>query len=153
MELRNEIGRVLKVDLPGTLIFDYPTISAMSAMLAAKLGPKDTEPPTEAPSKCETCMIPMCCQTLCCHTSGVPHHPALHGCDLVQAELEHAAEGGRQLSASNCGARRVQQAAMSAHAMHAPGRHQLHTAGPLEYGRHSRVELWRQVKLLIPCIS
>ena len=43
VELRNEIGRVLGVDLPGTLIFDYPTISAMSAMLAAKLAPKQTE--------------------------------------------------------------------------------------------------------------
>ena len=41
VELRNEIGRMLGVDLPGTLIFDYPTISAMSAMLAAKLAPED----------------------------------------------------------------------------------------------------------------
>ena len=53
VELRNEIGRVLRVDLPGTLIFDYPTISAMSAMLAAKLGPKDAEPGAEAPSRWE----------------------------------------------------------------------------------------------------
>ncbi len=41
VELRNEIGRMLGVDLPGTLIFDYPTISAMSAMLAAKLAPEE----------------------------------------------------------------------------------------------------------------
>lgn len=41
VELRNEIGRLLRVDLPGTLIFDYPTISAMSAMLAAKLAPEE----------------------------------------------------------------------------------------------------------------
>ena len=51
VELRNEVGRVLRVDLPGTLIFDYPTISAMSAMLAAKLGPKDAEPRAEAPHR------------------------------------------------------------------------------------------------------
>ena len=51
MELRNEIGRVLRVDLPGTLIFDYPTITAMSAMLTAKLGPKDAEPRAEAPHR------------------------------------------------------------------------------------------------------
>lgn len=48
VELRNEIGRVLGVDLPGTLIFDYPTISAMSAMLAAKLAPKLAPKQTEA---------------------------------------------------------------------------------------------------------
>jgi len=41
VELRSEIGRMLGVDLPGTLIFDYPTISAMSAMLAAKLAPEE----------------------------------------------------------------------------------------------------------------
>ncbi len=41
VELRNEIGRVLGVELPGTLIFDYPTISAMSTMLAGKLLPKE----------------------------------------------------------------------------------------------------------------
>ena len=32
---------MLGVDLPGTLIFDYPTISAMSTMLAGKLLPKE----------------------------------------------------------------------------------------------------------------
>ena len=51
VELRNEIGRVLRVDLPGTLIFDYPTITAMSAMLTARLGPKDAEPRAEAPHR------------------------------------------------------------------------------------------------------
>ena len=39
------------MDLPGTLIFDYPTITAMSAMLTAKLGPKDAEPCAEAPHR------------------------------------------------------------------------------------------------------
>ena len=43
------------MDLPGTLIFDYPTVSAMSATLAAKLGPKDAEPPAEAPRRWESC--------------------------------------------------------------------------------------------------
>ena len=51
VELRNEIGRVLGVDLPGTLIFDYPTISAMSTMLAAKLMPKEAAPTAEPPSR------------------------------------------------------------------------------------------------------
>ena len=51
VELRNEIGRVLGVELPGTLIFDYPTISAMSTMLAAKLSPKTAVSMQEPPSR------------------------------------------------------------------------------------------------------
>ena len=51
VELRNEIGRVLGVELPGTLIFDYPTISAMSTMLAAKLSPTKAAPMQEPPSR------------------------------------------------------------------------------------------------------
>lgn len=42
---------MLGVDLPGTLIFDYPTISAMSSMLAAKLLPKEAAPMSEPPSR------------------------------------------------------------------------------------------------------
>ena len=51
VELRNEIGRLLGVDLPGTLIFDYPTTSAMSAMLTAKLAPKELATAPEPPSR------------------------------------------------------------------------------------------------------
>ena len=51
VELRNEIGRLLGVDLPGTLIFDYPTISAMSAMLTAKLAPKELAAVPEPPNR------------------------------------------------------------------------------------------------------
>ena len=37
VELRNEIGRAFQSELPGTLVFDYPTISAIAGLLAAKL--------------------------------------------------------------------------------------------------------------------
>ena len=40
VELRNEIGKAVGMELPGTLVFDYPSISAISGMLAAKLQPK-----------------------------------------------------------------------------------------------------------------
>ena len=78
VELRNEIGRVLRVDLPGTLIFDYPTISAMSAMLATKLAPKDTEAPAEALSRCMTCII----------SCAVRLSAAMHqGCHILYPEV------------------------------------------------------------------
>ena len=121
---------MLRVDLPGTLIFDYPTITVMSAMLTAKLGPKDAEPRAEAPSRLGPCKVSL---SLCCLLlSGATHQ----GCHVilpqrtctVQAKLKPAAERGRQLSASNRGARDIQQAAMSAPAMQAHGRHQLHIA-------------------------
>ena len=81
-------------------------------------------------------------------TSSLPQR-----CYSVQAKLEHAAERGKKLSASNRGTRHIQQAAMSAPAMHVLGCHQLHTVGPLGYGRHTRVKLWRQVTLPTPCMS
>ena len=39
MELRNEIGRRVGCDLPGTLVFDYPTAAAISTYLADRLAP------------------------------------------------------------------------------------------------------------------
>ena len=36
VELRNEIARVSQVSLPGTLVFDYPTISAIATFLFSK---------------------------------------------------------------------------------------------------------------------
>ncbi len=39
VELRNEIGRAFHSELPGTLIFDYPTISAIAGLLSVKLQP------------------------------------------------------------------------------------------------------------------
>ena len=39
VELRNEISRAFDVELPGTLVFDYPTVSAMSAYLGTLLLP------------------------------------------------------------------------------------------------------------------
>ena len=37
VELRNEIGRAVGMDLPGTLVFDYPTVTAIAIFLSSKL--------------------------------------------------------------------------------------------------------------------
>lgn len=39
VELRNEIGRAFHSELPGTLIFDYPTVSAIAGLLSSKMQP------------------------------------------------------------------------------------------------------------------
>ncbi|BDA51455.1 probable oleandomycin polyketide synthase, modules 5 and 6 [Coccomyxa sp. Obi] len=50
VELRNEIGRAFRSELPGTLVFDYPTVSAIAGLLSSKLQPAAkaaaTPPPT-----------------------------------------------------------------------------------------------------------
>lgn len=39
VELRNEVGRRMGCDLPGTLVFDYPTSAAIAGYLADRLAP------------------------------------------------------------------------------------------------------------------
>lgn len=39
VELRNELSRALGLELPGTLVFDYPTADAIVRFLADKLLP------------------------------------------------------------------------------------------------------------------
>jgi acyl carrier protein len=38
VELRNALERAVGVDLPGTLVFDYPSARALASFLAAQLG-------------------------------------------------------------------------------------------------------------------
>ena len=47
VELRNAIGDVTGRQLPATLLFDYPTLEALSDFLLAELGvaPADTDAP------------------------------------------------------------------------------------------------------------
>jgi 3-oxoacyl-(acyl-carrier-protein) synthase/NAD(P)-dependent dehydrogenase (short-subunit alcohol dehydrogenase family)/acyl carrier protein len=42
VELSHKIGSALGVDLPGTLVFDYPSVPAIAAFVAAKLAPRPT---------------------------------------------------------------------------------------------------------------
>ena len=42
VELRNEISRAVGLELPGTLVFDYPSIMAISQFIMTKLGPATT---------------------------------------------------------------------------------------------------------------
>ncbi len=42
IELRNEISRAAGMPLPGTLIFDYPTIAAIAGFLQTKLPSPET---------------------------------------------------------------------------------------------------------------
>lgn len=39
MELRNEISRAVGIELPGMLVFDYPTVTAIGQFVARKLIP------------------------------------------------------------------------------------------------------------------
>ena len=40
VELSNKVGQALGLDLPSTIVFDYPSVPAMAAFLLAKLAPK-----------------------------------------------------------------------------------------------------------------
>lgn len=45
MELRNEVGRAVGMDLPGTLVFDYPTVAAIAAYVISKQALSAQAPP------------------------------------------------------------------------------------------------------------
>ena len=60
IELRNEISRAAGIPLPGTLIFDYPTVSAIAAYLQSKL----PMPQAEAPSPLQTLQSSRCVSLL-----------------------------------------------------------------------------------------
>lgn len=50
VELRNEVARAMGMDLPGTLVFDYPTTAAITAYITSKLAAAAAlaEPPTSS---------------------------------------------------------------------------------------------------------
>lgn len=47
VELRNEIGRAVGTELPGTLVYDYPTISSIVAFLLPKTTAAAQQPDTQ----------------------------------------------------------------------------------------------------------
>jgi aryl carrier-like protein len=48
VELRNQLARTLQQPLPSTLVFDYPTIDALTDFLLQRLGEQQAEPPQTA---------------------------------------------------------------------------------------------------------
>ena len=69
VELRNEIGKAVGMELPGTLVFDYPSISAISGMLAAKLQPKQDIFVSALPARCASCLSELII-IMDCHLMG-----------------------------------------------------------------------------------
>lgn len=57
VELRNEIGKAVGIDLPGTLVFDYPTVRAISGWLTSKLltSRQPLAIAAAAPARCSAC--------------------------------------------------------------------------------------------------
>ena len=47
VELRNELSRIFTIDLPGTLVYDHPTSSAIATVLSARLLPAPEQLPSE----------------------------------------------------------------------------------------------------------
>ena len=41
MELRNAVTAAFGINLPATVTFDYPTVAALAAFIASRLGPED----------------------------------------------------------------------------------------------------------------
>ena len=50
VELRNALEQSAGVELPSTLVFDYPTVAALTGFLAGKLAPAHSEAPSAAPT-------------------------------------------------------------------------------------------------------
>ena len=50
VELSNKIGQALGAELPGTLVFDYPSVGAICSFLATKLAPKAAAAGAAAPA-------------------------------------------------------------------------------------------------------
>ena len=48
VELSNKIGQAVDLDLPSTLVFDYPSVGAIAAYLMTKIAPKQAPPPGTA---------------------------------------------------------------------------------------------------------
>jgi hypothetical protein len=43
VELRNGLAKAAGVELPGTLVFDYPSLSSLAGFLETQLAPGDGE--------------------------------------------------------------------------------------------------------------
>jgi hypothetical protein len=100
VELRNEIGRAFHSELPGTLIFDYPTVSAIAGLLSSKMQS------AAAPS---TTLLLRCRFVFYCFTTfrvvifgvlcGLVHMKAVGRCSIKQRA---AGEGDRKAAHATC---------------------------------------------------
>jgi len=72
VELSNKLGQALGLDLPGTLVFDYPSVGAMAAHLLTRVRPADqaAEPALElAPIAAPTFSAPLAGSTAALHVA------------------------------------------------------------------------------------